>query len=99
MYGPKRQFLLRYGSRDTRRIDFSRVDGLSTDPPVLGRHMLYNSLRQFFGKSFIEIPFTTIFLFLSCHALTLIVLSYLGAYEMHYAIFIQHMPMYQSCLY
>ena len=38
MYGPKWPFLLRYGSRDTRRIDFSRVDGLSTDTPVLGRH-------------------------------------------------------------
>ena len=37
MYGPKWSFLLRYGSRDTRRIDFSRVDGLSTDPRVLGR--------------------------------------------------------------
>ena len=24
--------------RDTRRIDFPRVDGLSTGPPVLGRH-------------------------------------------------------------
>ena len=39
MYGPKWPFLLRYGSHDTRRIDFSRVDGLSTGPPVLGRHM------------------------------------------------------------
>ena len=38
MYGPKWPFLLRYGSRDTRRIDFPPVDGLSTDPPVLGRH-------------------------------------------------------------
>ena len=36
----KRLFLLRYGSRDTRRIDFSRVDGLSTDTPVLGRHSM-----------------------------------------------------------
>ena len=25
-------------SRDTRRIDFSQVDGWSTDTPVLGRH-------------------------------------------------------------
>ena len=99
MYGPKRQFLLRYGSRDTRQIDFPRVDGLLTDPSVLGRHMLYNSPRQFFGKSFLEIPCTTIFLFLSCHALTTIVLGYPGAYEMYYAIFIQHMPMYQSCIY
>ena len=38
MYGPKWPFLLRYGSRDTRRVDFPRVDGLSTDTPVLGRH-------------------------------------------------------------
>ena len=38
MYGPKWPFLLRYGSRDTRRIDFPRVDRLSTDTPVLGRH-------------------------------------------------------------
>ena len=41
MYGPKRPFLLRYGSRDTRRIDFPRVDGLSTDPRVLGRHSYF----------------------------------------------------------
>ena len=38
VYGPKRLFLLRYESRDTRHIDFPRVDGLSTDPRVLGRH-------------------------------------------------------------
>ena len=31
-------FLLRYGSRDTRRVDFPRVEGLSTDTPGLGRH-------------------------------------------------------------
>ena len=31
-------FLLRYGSRDTRRVDFPRVDGLSTDTSGLGRH-------------------------------------------------------------
>ena len=40
MYGPKWPFLLKYGSRDTRGIDFSQVDGLSTDTPVLGRHTL-----------------------------------------------------------
>ena len=39
MYGPKWPFLLRYGSRDTRRIDFPRVDRLSTDTPVLGHHI------------------------------------------------------------
>ena len=32
-------FLLSYGSRDTRRIDFPRVDGLSKDTPGLGHHM------------------------------------------------------------
>ena len=36
--GPGGQFLLKYGSRDTRRIDFPRVDGLSTDTPGLGCH-------------------------------------------------------------
>ena len=40
MYGPKGPFLLRYGSHDTRHIDFPWVDGLSTDTPVLGRHNL-----------------------------------------------------------
>ena len=45
MYGPKRPFLLRYGSRDARRIDFPRVDGLSTDTPGLGRHSLVSELR------------------------------------------------------
>ena len=61
--------------------------------------LLDNSPRKFFGKSSFEIPFTTIFLFLSCHALTPIVLGCPSAYEMHYAIFIQHMPIYQSCIY
>ena len=35
---PKRLFLLRHGSCDTRHIDFPRVDGLSTDTPDLGHH-------------------------------------------------------------
>ena len=35
---PKRPFLLRYESRDMRRVDFPMVDGLSTDPRVLERH-------------------------------------------------------------
>ena len=39
MYGPKWPFLLRYVSRDTRRIDFPQVDGLSTDTLDLRRHM------------------------------------------------------------
>ena len=38
MYGPKWLFLLGYGSRDTRRTNFSRVNRLSTDTPGLGRH-------------------------------------------------------------
>ena len=43
--GPKRPFLLRYASRDTRCIDFSQVDGWSTEPRVLGRHSLLSELR------------------------------------------------------
>ena len=46
MYGPKWSFLLRYGSRDTRRIDFPQVDGLSTDTPVLGRHKFNQSSKK-----------------------------------------------------
>ena len=44
------------------------------------RELLDNSSKKFFGKSSFEIPFTTIFLFLSCHALTPIFLGCLGAY-------------------
>ena len=65
----------------------------------LRRELLDNSPKQFFGKSLFEISFTTIFLFLSCHVLTPIFLGCPGAYEMHYVIFIQHMPIYQSCIY
>ena len=61
--------------------------------------LLDNSPRQIFEKSSLEIPFTIIFIFLSCHALTPIDLSCLGAYEMHYAISKQHMPIYHSCIY
>ena len=39
MYGPIWPFLLMCVSRDTRCKDFPRVDGLSTDTPVLGRHI------------------------------------------------------------
>ena len=39
MQGLKWPFLLRYVSRDTRRIDFLQVDGLSTDTLGLGRHI------------------------------------------------------------
>ena len=45
MQGPKWPFLLRYGSHNTRRIDFPQVDGYSTDPRVLGRHSLVSELR------------------------------------------------------
>ena len=38
VYGPKRPFLLRCESRNTRCIVISRVDRLSTDPRVLGCH-------------------------------------------------------------
>ena len=65
----------------------------------LRRELLDNSPKQFFGKSSFEILFTTIFLFLSCHALTPIFLGCPGAYEMHYAILIQHMSIYHSCIY
>ena len=60
--------------------------------------LLDNSPRQLFGKSSLEIPFTTIFLFffsfLSCHALTPNFLGCPGAYEMYYAISKPHMPIY-----
>ena len=65
----------------------------------LRRELLDNSPKQFFGKYSFESPFTTIFLFISCHALTPIFLGCPSAYEMHYAIFIQHMPIYHSCIY
>ena len=45
MYGSKWPFLLMYVSRDTKRIDFLQVDGLSTDPRDLGRHSLVSELR------------------------------------------------------
>ena len=38
MYGPKLSFLLMYGSHNMRNTGFPWVDGLSTDPRVLGRH-------------------------------------------------------------
>ena len=61
--------------------------------------LLDNSPKQLFGKSSLEIPFTTIFIFLSCHALTPIDLGWTGAYERHYAISKQYMPIYHSCIY
>ena len=63
--------------------------------------LLDHSPRQFFGKSTLEIPFTTIFhfSFLSCHALTPNFLGYPGAYGMHYAISKQFTLIYISCMY
>ena len=45
MQGPQWPFLLRFMSRDTRRIDFPQVDELSTDTPGLGHHSLVSELR------------------------------------------------------
>ena len=55
----------------------------------LRNELLDHSPRKFFGKSSLEISFTTIFhfYFLSCHALTPNFLGCPGAYEMHYVIF------------
>ena len=63
--------------------------------------LLDHSPRQFFRKSYLEIPFTTIFQFsfLSYHALTPNFLGYPGAYGMHYAISNQFMLIYISCMY
>ena len=69
----------------------------------LRNELLDHSPRQFFGKSSLEIPFTTIFpfffSFLSCHALTPNFLGCPGAYEMHYVISKPHMSIYQLCIY
>ena len=67
----------------------------------LQAELLDHSPRQFFEKSSLEIPFTTIFhfSFLSCHALTPNFLGCPGAYEMHYAISKPHMSIYQLCIY
>ena len=61
MQGPKCPFLLRYRSRDTRRIDFPRVDGLSTDPRVLGCHQIMTEL-YFRHKIVTELEFHPKFL-------------------------------------
>ena len=52
MYGLKWPFSLKYEYRDTRRIDFPRVDGLSTDTPVLGRHTCSISFALLFASLF-----------------------------------------------
>ena len=65
--GPKRPFLLRYESRDTRRIDFPQVDGLSTGPLVLGRHKQlateFSYVSTFCSNIFLPLlfPFYSIF--------------------------------------
>ena len=59
----------------------------------------WTTLQGNSSKIFLEIPFTTIFIFLSCHALTPIDLGCPGAYEMYYSIFIQYMLIYQACIY
>ena len=46
MYGPKWPFLLWYESRDTRRIDFPRVDGLLTDTPGFGASQEVNAILR-----------------------------------------------------
>ena len=64
--------------------------------------LLDNSPRQFFEKSslkFLSQPFLFFFHFLSCHALTPIVLGCPGAYGMHYAISKPFMSIYQLCIY
>ena len=60
MYGPKWPFSLRYGSCDTRRIDSPRVDGLSTDPRVLGRHKIDAQLCSVLWQS-VNLKFCFIF--------------------------------------
>ena len=47
MQGPKWPFLLGYESRNTRRIDFPRVDGLSMDTPGFGASqcLLFSNLN------------------------------------------------------
>ena len=48
MYGPKWPFLLMYESHAMRQTGFPRVDGLSKDPRVLGRHI--RGLERFYGS-------------------------------------------------
>ena len=50
MYGPKCPFLLLYGSHDMRHTGIPRVDGLSTDSRVLGRHNTILLFAQNFNK-------------------------------------------------
>ena len=64
--------------------------------------LLDNSPWQFFGKSsmkFLSQPFSFFFHFLSCHALTPIILMCSGAYRMYYAISKQFMLIYFSGIY
>ena len=50
MYGPKWPFLLMYVSRDMRRIDFTQVDRLSTNPQEMGRHRYIGNIDRYFEK-------------------------------------------------
>ena len=64
--------------------------------------LLDNFPRQFFIKSSLKLlsqPFSFLFHFPSCHALTPTILGCPDAYGMHYAISKQFMPIYQSCIY
>ena len=59
--GPSDHFSLRYGSRDTRRIDFPWINGLSTNTPGLGRHIVFPlssraALRQLAPRMLLSQP-------------------------------------------
>ena len=56
VYGPKRPFLLRYESRNTRHIDFRGLTGCQRDPPVLGRNTATYLLNLIPSKSVSKTP-------------------------------------------
>ena len=58
--GPHEAILLMCVSRSTRRVDFPRVDGWSTDTPGLGRH----SLLVFFRDRGLGVPSIALLLYL-----------------------------------
>ena len=68
---------------------------------VLIRNDLLDRLpTPFSGKSSCEIPFTTMFVFQKIHVMHSHLNSRLpSAYEMHYAISIIFIPIYQICIY
>ena len=45
MYGPKWPFVLMYGSHEMRHTGIPRVDGLSTDPRDLRRHIYCRDIK------------------------------------------------------